>query len=422
MPKRKRGVQEEGTHEEIQSRREKEGREKYHHAGLETIRSLKRAAHLELAKLARRIKASRETDNATDVTRLQSEVAAVKELEFEALGRYYLRDRIIKLNKPLAAALHLENTEVAPHRDESDATKNVVARLFNSAAVKTSISASIASLCRVAQIENQIVISASSKRRTADKMVEHGGDEDLELIPRFIEQDITPNLTHLDGADPDSNPSGSEDEENAVADDEDSDETEVDEGAEEEDEDEDEQEEYQTQPEAGPIPTTKTPRNQKDTKSNPIQRPAKTDGTKSSTFLPALSSGYIPAYDSDLSDGDPDAELTGIHTLSQKRPRKNKRGQRARQKIWEAKYGKNANHVVRDKETREREFMERVARRAEKAKKDGTGGGEGGTGGNEVPLGNRRERRTGPEHPSWEAKKAMKDKEKVAFQGTKIVF
>ena len=60
---------------------------------------------------------------------------------------------------------------------------------------------------------------------------------------------------------------------------------------------------------------------------------------KRSTFLPALSTGYIQASDS----SDPDEEYNSFAPL--KKERKNRRGQQARQAIWLKKYGKNARHL-----------------------------------------------------------------------------
>ena len=60
---------------------------------------------------------------------------------------------------------------------------------------------------------------------------------------------------------------------------------------------------------------------------------------KRTTFLPSLSTGYIPASDS----SDPDEEYNSFAPL--KKIRKNRRGQRERQGIWLKKYGSNARHL-----------------------------------------------------------------------------
>lgn len=150
--------------------------------------------------------------------------------------------------------------------------------------------------------------------------------------------------------------------------------------------------------------------------------------------LPELAAGYY----SGASDSEPDDDQVVKKAL--KPQKKNRRGQRARQKIWEAKFKNNANHIKKEKETqfkerqqRQKEYEERVAKRAAKAKELEI------TGSNNVPL---KERtfakgvpapsavgtRTEPEgeqklHPSWEAKKKQEEALKnVKFEGKKIKF
>ncbi|ORX36361.1 Bud-site selection protein [Kockovaella imperatae] len=80
----------------------------------------------------------------------------------------------------------------------------------------------------------------------------------------------------------------------------------------------------------------------------------------SSTFLPSLSTGFIMG-DSD-SDPDLDPDVDGAGVVGNKAVRKNRRGQRARQAIWEKKFGKHAKHVVA------RERAEEDAQRAVQAR------------------------------------------------------
>ncbi|SGZ33635.1 BQ5605_C041g11981 [Microbotryum silenes-dioicae] len=90
-------------------------------------------------------------------------------------------------------------------------------------------------------------------------------------------------------------------------------------------------------------------------KSTPVdtkldKRPKKESTTTrpitSSAFLPSLAAGYVSYSDSD----DDDAKWVKDAERQDKREekRKNRRGQRARQAIWEKKYGSGANHVVKE--------------------------------------------------------------------------
>ncbi|GAA5904630.1 BUD22 family protein [Sporobolomyces salmoneus] len=64
----------------------------------------------------------------------------------------------------------------------------------------------------------------------------------------------------------------------------------------------------------------------------------------SSAFLPSLAAGYVSYSDS---DGEDAKWVKAAERENKKGERKNRRGQRARQAIWEKKYGSAAAHVVK---------------------------------------------------------------------------
>ncbi|CAI5755729.1 unnamed protein product [Candida verbasci] len=139
--------------------------------------------------------------------------------------------------------------------------------------------------------------------------------------------------------------------------------------------------------------------------------------------LPELATGYCSGGSDDEGDIDNDKIIKELTSQ-----RKNRRGQRARQKIWEKKYGKNAKHVTQERERianerekRRLEFEERERKRQLKAQLQKP------TGANNEPIGERKENKeTKPRedkiHPSWEAKKQAEAKLKTSFQGKKVVF
>jgi hypothetical protein len=140
------------------------------------------------------------------------------------------------------------------------------------------------------------------------------------------------------------------------------------------------------------------------------------------TFLPTLMGGYISGSES-ASDID-DAP-----------PRKNRRGQRARQKIWEKRYGESAKHVQKVSRdagwdpkrgavdpSSQKKLQHKEGRKSRAAfapnQKHKT-----------EPADRRKEilvtgraKDDGPLHPSWEAAKKAKEKPTPAYQGKKIVF
>lgn len=198
------------------------------------------------------------------------------------------------------------------------------------------------------------------------------------------------------------------------------------------DDDEDEEEDDNTQ--------EKPARKHKDDEDEffePEKR-AKVDKTESSKKynLPDMAMGYYSGGSDEESDYDADNDKVVKEVTKQ---RKNRRGQRARQKIWEQKFGKEAKHVKaelqrvhNEREQKRLEYEERCRKREEKARPSGS---------NVAPLGERKPRVEGigestgeksgesvkeppaADHPSWEAKRLANEKLKnVKFAGKKITF
>ena len=156
---------------------------------------------------------------------------------------------------------------------------------------------------------------------------------------------------------------------------------------------------------------------------------------KTTTFLPALSMGGY------WSGSEDDAQIDD--SVSKIKIRKNKRGQRARQKIYEKKYGKNANHLKKVEQSRDhgwdarrgaQESDQRTNRRGRRhaPKSNGTrdktrrppARGPTSSGANTEVLGPRKQSSASTAlHPSWEAAKKAKEQKKAApFQGKKVTF
>lgn len=150
---------------------------------------------------------------------------------------------------------------------------------------------------------------------------------------------------------------------------------------------------------------------------------------KKSAFMPSLTlGGYISGSGSDLDD-----------EMHDNQPKKNRRGQRARQAIWEKKYGRSAKHLQRpDAKTGwepkhgavdggARPGGNRFAKDANKlplGRKNRTRPGPSPSAGNGAKKSTPSKDDSGPLHPSWEAAKRAKEKKSVpvAFQGKKISF
>ncbi|GAA5937203.1 BUD22 family protein [Sporobolomyces koalae] len=172
----------------------------------------------------------------------------------------------------------------------------------------------------------------------------------------------------------------------------------------------------------------------------------------SSAFLPSLAAGYV-SYSN--SDGEDAKWVKAAERENKKGERKNRRGQRARQAIWEKKYGQAAAHVVKatggkplpidklkanKKAIRSGESAPKSRREAQKKAKDEPAAEEkpfdplhargGSTNPNAQPVAPRKIGYGAPApavtekvHPSWEAKrKAAEALKTTQPQGKKITF
>ncbi|KAI0178653.1 Bud-site selection protein [Hypoxylon sp. FL1284] len=161
-----------------------------------------------------------------------------------------------------------------------------------------------------------------------------------------------------------------------------------------------------------------------------------------SAFLPTLMGGYISGSESEASD------------LDDGPPRKNRRGQRARQAIWEKKYKDKAKHVQKQQEARDQGWdMKRGAvgdgeedsnkpwkkgirnpfdknhvhpqrqRQMQQGPRRYDGESSHGAADRPKPMAPPKRDDAGALHPSWAAaKKAKEEGQKIAFQGQKVVF
>jgi BUD22 len=178
------------------------------------------------------------------------------------------------------------------------------------------------------------------------------------------------------------------------------------------------------------------------TKSNPSFTPTFAKHPANTTFLPSLTlGGYFSGSEFDFDD-DPSSRHRASSSLGPAlpQPRKNRRGQRARQQIAEKKFGSKAKHLLKrqadGKEGRDAGWdvkkgatdASKTRRNVWQDKKGGRGLRATGANGEAVNIKSRDKSKgdnNGPLHPSWEAAKKRKEKgQKVTgmFQGKKISF
>lgn len=322
-----------------------------------------------MQKLTKRLKKARqEEEGASTTKRLEDELEATKSIECNGLAPYYLRHTIFKSHKQLADILAIGEDLEAPHREERDSFKNVVGRLFGSNTFRTALGECISALELTAGIINTSVKKPQKAERTSSRQEAMHKDQKPRSVESSNDEDHSKFTTFEAEAEGDeSSPS-----------------------------------ELYVESESDDRPAYAS-----------FPDPAQS----ASTFLPSLQSGYLPALDG----SDDEGELKGLFP-AQKKERKNRRGQRARRKILEAKHGNKANHVIKEREAAQKEYEERVARRATKEAER--------TGANAIAVEeaekNRKERREAklrPIHGSWQLAKQQKEKMRMAKpEGSKIVF
>ena len=416
------------------------------------VAALRLGAGFERQKHSRRKKTAVQKKDTKALTRLDDEYRVLKALDLEKVAEQHIRRTIGKVKR-------LKDHEALPEsvRDiekEGDQAKlNVLARLYKVAAVKKEVDALIDDLKEivgggegVAQVESVGEEQSRSKKEKKRKVEE---EEDVDMLDLSDEDGVAARLFNARIA----APSSGEESDGDLSDDErppsiaDSD-SEHDPDADLEaasNSDAESFADFSASNSGSDAPANRSiapPSDLSDSESASdsassisltIPRNSKPAKEKSvpnaSTFLPGLShAAYI--------SGDESAS-----SLDEK-PRKNRRGQRARQKIAEAKYGKAAKHIEKNERKQgwdakrgavssegARPGNRRDRRAAERGMKAKGGRGPVISGENAAPLGKRRgeggvpaaggvkkgpkKDDTGPLHPSWAAAKAAKESKKL---------
>nr|POF17880.1 protein bud22 [Quercus suber] len=407
--------------------------------------AFKTAKGFERQKLGRRRKTAAQESNAKDVQRIDAEIAALKVLDNGKCAHHYLCKTLLKIKAVFESPDLPDEVRTGGALSTDAAALNVHARLCNSNPVKDALPTISSELQRA--LGFKAVKDSLPKKRLRAKDYKDAGAGSVELVMSTakglptssragLDQESDVKDVDMDEVDSDGDSFGDLDDRLAPSDDEESGDGASDIDA------------LERQLAAEGI-RAKVPAKSSSTKydlaadmslgetdsedeSDSSPPPRKAPATKSAMFVPSLSlGGYISGSGSDLDD---DIDVAP--------PPKNRRGQRARQKIWEQKYGAKAAHLKDDKKKAQSGRaqgwdMKRGATDG-RERRGGSRGGSGGTTGRGGSRGGRAardvgERETakkkdpkhrddgGPIHPSWEAAKKAKElrDNPVAFQGKK---
>ncbi|ORY10936.1 Bud-site selection protein [Clohesyomyces aquaticus] len=406
------------------------------------VSALRLGAGFERQKYSRRRKTAKEKNDQKAVARLEAEYTVLKVLDFAKVAEQHLRRTVqrvksIKGNEALPEKLR-EGDKEKEVREQ--AMLNVCARLCKVQAVRKIVDDMINDFKQILGVEAggapkpQIDVHKEKsdpqqhKEREEREEVEKedasvGGlsDDDGEAFAAFDFRIAAPSSAE-DGSDSGSISDGHRPPSLADTEDESSDNGSVasipsqadaiDEESSEAISSADKNSSGDSDSDSGiPIPAPKAKSRGKDQ-----EKPTK------STFLPSLSMGnYLSGSDSEASDLDVDVA-----------PKKNRRGQRARQQIWEKKFGEKAKHVQKqdsqtgwDPKKGAVDTRGKFGGRGKDGIRPGTRGPQM-SGENALPLGPKKAKKrddVGELHPSWLAAKAAKEqKVNVKPMGKKLVF
>jgi len=454
MPKRKRDDADEGDrtvasvkHTELSRQR---ASEKILHGKKVLHRALKLAKGFERQKLSRRQKIATKASQDADLKRIDDEILALKNLDLVLAAEAHLHKTLNK-EKAIATSPALpEEVKAPPRPQNAKASVNVAARLYNANPVKEAM-AEVLPLIRSALGVREVVTKLKAKGGAKVNAKESSSTmQKRKEMQRKEEQDISGSEDERDSSEEEE--SQTERDAPGVAADDDDDFLAFDARVAGSSEDEDDLNGDAAE-DARPFrERTFSPSIDGDLEPSPsvasdMGSPPPEPETKVKTkekketkrpdtsFLPSLTmGGYWSGSESGAEDmGDVDIA-----------PRKNRRGQRARQQIAEKKFGNNAKHLQNGKQAAGKGGRD-DGWDMKRGAKDGGGGRTGGayrpawakakdvkgdTGENATALGGKREKAKAdadkPLHPSWEAARKAKEAKKIdittAFTGKKVVF
>lgn len=420
------------------------------------VAALRLGAGFERQKHSRRKKTAVQKKDTNALTRLDDEYRVLKALDLDKVAEQHVRRTIAKIKRLKDHEALPEDTKQVEKADLDTARLNVLARLYKVAAVKKEVDALIEDL--------KDILGSSDVAGKAERAAQLQGPDQREKKRKHAAEDaaaaVGDDMDMLDISDEDSvaarlfnariaAPSSGEDSDGDLSDDE--------RPASIEDSDSDARDPDADLAAAGGSSTGSFDGFSDDGSNSdaPLDRsiasPSDTEHSDSassisldavsksksakdaakpstSTFLPGLSHAAYFSGDESASDLD-------------EKPRKNRRGQRARQKLAEMKYGAKAKHIEKNERKQgwdakrgavssdARPGNRRDRRAAEKDLKAKGGRGPVISGENAAPLGKKRDDGaaskpvpkkqapikddTGPLHPSWAAAKAAKESKKL---------
>ncbi|EJC98103.1 uncharacterized protein FOMMEDRAFT_32285 [Fomitiporia mediterranea MF3/22] len=342
------------------------------HHGLKAVKkTCKKAKAFETQRIVKKLKDAKQAggEDITKIKTLESQLDCLKHIDLEGIAIKALRskikkDALLSRDEDCQGAVEAElpsSTTSKPAADVGPPERTVVeSRLMSSKILSAGVTDVIASLRAVLDANRQETPTASDARHSED-------GEDEEVAPMKSKTTTSERKSGVNERPSSASDEDDENEDTRQEAEEDNDQAawtgfndENLSGSEREDDDEDEN--WDSDSDSSQNYDDRSNISDDDDASSISSHsisPPRTGRTKpilpkeklkgkagESTFLPSLAIGFISGSNSD-SDWSNDAEARKIADLPVK---KNRRGQRARKAIWEKKYGKNANHLRKQRE------------------------------------------------------------------------
>ncbi|KAJ5215976.1 uncharacterized protein N7498_002383 [Penicillium cinerascens] len=428
---------------------------KFDHGVQIISKGLKTARGFERQKLSRREKTVKSQDNPTALSKLAEEVNALKALDYNVTAAKYLFKQLSKTKRIAESPAFKEFKEsrnVPTEGPKSTAEANILARLFKSTPVKNVVPNILVEIRKLLGVDEtptgkQGKAEAKKGAGSEEKPTRRKAEESESVSGSEDEQPKRPSTTR--DSERDSRPEDDMDvsgDEGSGSDDFAEFDARLAPGSDSEgEEDSDADVPARSRALADDISdsVSRSPSPVYSAADSPP--PKKTKASKgsdapaqSTTFLPSLMMGGYWSGSEEASEGEEAAAPK----------RKNRMGQQARRALWEKKYGAGANHVQK-----EMKQQKRSRDSGWDTRKGATDGGRGGRHGERGGFGDRGlqdrphnihnnhgghqsgsgpgqggrpkgpPKDEGPLHPSWEAKRKLKEQAATAtFQGKKVTF
>ncbi|PSR74804.1 hypothetical protein PHLCEN_2v9518 [Hermanssonia centrifuga] len=411
---------------------------KLHHLVKDVKKAAKKAKTFEMQKLVKKLKGLRaKSDQSNDIADLEAQLEILKRTDHEPFANLAIKtklrkDKALSENPHVNAAISSELAkDLVPPAAPGSHLAKVQARLLSSKVLASEVVNAVNAL--------KLTLSPESKSKQREEEIADEDDEEF-LQPPSKKSKLT--IAATDAASHEEDSEGDEDEprRESLSDEEEVDDDGWESGSVRDGEVVSAARGEVTDDELEEVNGGESSDRSDETEGETIVPPSKKvislskpstsktagKGVVESTFLPSLAVGFTRG-DSDVSDWS-DGEAAAADTVV----KKNRRGQRARQAIWEKKYGRNANHVKKQEEVTSKD-----KRRNDQPHRGRDQHHQGGPLPRGPPRtewkprsqidvpGQERTQEVKPLHPSWEAKRKLKEKESASIvrsQGKKIVF